>query len=333
MAQPVDLVGAQNFLRRAGENTLQNVHHAIQIGIGLIQLAGGKFRVMLGVHTLVAEDTAHLIHALHAAHDKPLQVQLGGDTQIHINVLCIVMRNKGPGIGAAGNGAEDRRFHLHKAHIIQIAAQIGHELTADLKVALGFGIHDQIHIALAIADLLVREAVELLRQGLQGLGEQGNALGADAHLSLFRAENGALYAYDVSDVVLSETVVLLLIHLVPTGIDLNTAGLVLQVAEGDLSHATLTHQAAGNGHRLSLHGVESVLDFLCMVGDIVFGNGKWVHPRILQGLEFIPAHLKNLLNILLLFDVAVFLLRHSGYPPFVKLFISQWNQCDSKWYP
>ena len=38
----------------------------------LIQLNGGKFGVMLGVHTLVAEDTANLIYTVHATHDQAL---------------------------------------------------------------------------------------------------------------------------------------------------------------------------------------------------------------------------------------------------------------------
>ncbi len=72
---------------------------------------------------------------------------------------------KGPGVGAAGNGAEHGGLHLHEAHIVQIPAQIRYELAADLKVPLGFGIHNEIHIPLAVAQLLVRQTVELLRQG------------------------------------------------------------------------------------------------------------------------------------------------------------------------
>ena len=39
---------------------------------GLIELAGGELGVMLGVHTLVAEDAADLVHTLHAADDQAL---------------------------------------------------------------------------------------------------------------------------------------------------------------------------------------------------------------------------------------------------------------------
>ena len=92
-------------------------------------------------------------------------MQLGGDTHIHIDILRVVVGDKGPGVGAAGDGAEDGRLHLHKAQTVQIAAQERHELAADLEVPLALRVHDQIHIPLAVADLLVGQAVELLRQG------------------------------------------------------------------------------------------------------------------------------------------------------------------------
>ena len=72
VAEPLELIGAENFLRGAGEDALKNVHHAVEIREGLIELAGGELGVVLGVHTLVAEDAADLVHALHTADDQAL---------------------------------------------------------------------------------------------------------------------------------------------------------------------------------------------------------------------------------------------------------------------
>ena len=291
MTQPGDLVGAQNLLGGAGEDALQNIHHAVQVGERLVQLTGGELGIVLGVHALVAEDAAHLVHPLHTADDKPLQVQLCGDAHIHINILGIVVGDEGSGVGAAGNGAENGSLHLHEAQAVQIAAQIGHKLAADLKIALRLGVHNEVHIALAIAHFLIGKAVELLGQGPQGFTQQGDVLGPDTHLALFRAEHGALNTDDVADVVLLEAVIFVQVHLVPAGIELDAAGLILQIAEGDLAHAALGHEAAAYGDGLPLQGVKIILNFLGVVGDIILGNGKRVHPRILQGLEFITAHL------------------------------------------
>ena len=51
---------------------LNQIHHADEIGVSLIKLNAGKFWVVLGIHTLVTEDTAYLIYLFKAAHDKAL---------------------------------------------------------------------------------------------------------------------------------------------------------------------------------------------------------------------------------------------------------------------
>ena len=133
--------------------------------------------------------------------------------------------------------------------------------------------------------------MELLGQGPQGFTHQSDVLGPDTHLALFRAEHGALNADDVADVVLLEAVIFVRVHLVPAGVELDAAGFILQIAEGDLAHAALGHEAAAYGDGLPLQGVKIILNFLGVVGDIILGNGKRVHSRILQGLEFVTAHL------------------------------------------
>ena len=72
LAEPLDLIGAEDLLRGAGEDGLEDVHHAVEVRVGLIELAGRELRVVLGVHALVAEDAADLVHALHAADDQAL---------------------------------------------------------------------------------------------------------------------------------------------------------------------------------------------------------------------------------------------------------------------
>ena len=56
------------------------------------------------VHTLVAEDTADLEHALIAAHEQALEVQLGGDAQVVLLVERVEVRDERLGRGATLNG-------------------------------------------------------------------------------------------------------------------------------------------------------------------------------------------------------------------------------------
>ena len=152
------------------------------------------------------------------------------------------------------------------------------ELGADDEVALHLRVDDQVHISLAVAQLGVGQAVKFLRQGQKGLGQQGHRLHPDGHLPPLGAEHDALHSHDVADIQLLEAVVLLPIHLVPAGIELDAARLVLQVAEGHLAHAPLGHEPPGQRDLAALHGVKIRLDGGAVVGDLIFGDLEGVTP-------------------------------------------------------
>ena len=64
----------------------------MEVRIGLIELDGGELGVVLRVHALVAEDTADLVHAVHAADDESLEVQLRLDAEDHVHIQRVVVR-------------------------------------------------------------------------------------------------------------------------------------------------------------------------------------------------------------------------------------------------
>ena len=98
------------------------------------------------VHALVAENTADLIHPVHAAHDEPLQGQLGSDAHVHVDVQGVVVGDEGPGGGAAGDGVEDGGLNLHKAPGVHEVTHVLDELGADDEVALHLGVDDEVKI-------------------------------------------------------------------------------------------------------------------------------------------------------------------------------------------
>ena len=53
-----------DFLSQVAEHTLGQFHHALIVGVCLIQLHQGKFRVVTGINTLVTEYTANLVNTL-----------------------------------------------------------------------------------------------------------------------------------------------------------------------------------------------------------------------------------------------------------------------------
>ena len=290
-AHPVQLIGSEVFLGEGGVNALGDVHHVVEIGVGLIEFNRGEFGVVLGVHALVAEDAADLIHAIHAADDQALQRQFSRNTHIHIDVERIVVRDERTRCRTAGDGIENGRFNLDIAHIIQIVPQMLDELRTDNKIPLDLRVHDQVNIALTIACFLVGQSVEFLGQRQQGLGQQRDFLCTHRHFAALRTEDFTLDADDISDVVFLEAVILGLVHLVLAGVKLDAACFVLQIAEGHLAHAALGHEPARDRDGLALHLVKMIFDLLRGRGADEAGDGKRVHALCLQLREFFTANL------------------------------------------
>jgi hypothetical protein len=64
---------------------------------------------------LVAETPVDLEHALEAAHQQALEVQLRRDAQVHLLVQRVVVRDERLGVGAARDRVEHGRLHLQEA--------------------------------------------------------------------------------------------------------------------------------------------------------------------------------------------------------------------------
>ena len=67
-----NLGGAQHSLGHMAIHPLGQVHHTVIIGICLVQLHQGEFRVMASIYTFVTEHTPDFIHTLQAAYNQPL---------------------------------------------------------------------------------------------------------------------------------------------------------------------------------------------------------------------------------------------------------------------
>ena len=202
------------------------------------------------VHALVAEDAADLEHALIAAHEQALQVQLGGDAQVALLVERVEVRDERLRGGAALDGLQDGRLHLHVAVVLHVTAE-----SADDRRALAEGlahvvVHDEVHVALAVTGLLVGEAVELLGQRAHCLGEQRQALRGDGELAALGAHDHTRHVDDIAQVQVLQQSPVLLAHLVDAAEELNLGGGVAHHHEGDLALAALGHDAATDAHHV-----------------------------------------------------------------------------------
>ncbi len=76
------------------EEMLGEGHHPIVVFVLDVELHAGELGVVCAIHTLVAEVLADLVYSLEAAYDEPLEIELGGDTHIHVDVEGVEMRDE-----------------------------------------------------------------------------------------------------------------------------------------------------------------------------------------------------------------------------------------------
>ena len=293
-------LAAGHFLCHIAVKILGQIHHAVIVGVGLVQLHQREFRIVPGVQSLVAEHAADLINPLHAAHDQALQVEFQGNSQLQILVQRVKVRLEGTGRRAAGVLHQHRRLHLHESLSVQIPANRADDPGTFDKGLLYLRVHDQIHVSLTIAGVRIRQAVILLRQNLQTLGEQRHFLRVNGDFSGFGRENGAADTENIAHIIFLKILVGILSHIVPRHIALNASGKILNITEGSFSHDTLEHHTSRDGNFLSLQLVVVIPDLLAVVGYIVLRDLKRILARLLQRGQLLPPHLKQLVHILLL---------------------------------
>ena len=284
--------------RGISEDGLGAVHHAVVVGVCLIEFDGGEFRVVLRVHAFVAEDTADLIDPLHAADDESLQRQLGGDAHVHVDVERIVVGDERTGSRAAGDGVEDRSLDFDVTRVIHRLADAGDDLgTLDERV-LDVRVDDEVDVALTVPGVRVLQAVELFRQGQQALGKEFGCGSVDGDLAGLGLEDLTGDFEDVADVPrLLEGLVVVDAEVVTGDVDLDVALAVLDLGEGGLAHDAAGDHAAADGDFLVLECVVIVLDFHALRRLLGGHDLEGVVARLLHGMELIDADLAQTVGV------------------------------------
>ncbi|MNH23089.1 hypothetical protein D3C79_829720 [compost metagenome] len=180
-------------------------------------------------NTFVTEVTVDLEHALEATYHQALQIQLWRDTQVHVDVQRVVVSNKRTSRRTARDHLHHRGFDFHKASAHHEVTDRRHHLRTDLEGVTGFFVGDQIQITLAITGFLIGQAVELVRQRTQGLGQQAQFGTVNGQLAGLGFEQLAACAKDIAQVPLLELLVINAFRqIVARNVQLDTAADVLQ---------------------------------------------------------------------------------------------------------
>ena len=116
-----------------GHQSLEPGRDTEVIRVRLVPLDHRELRVVLGREALVAEVLTQLVHTLEAAHDKPLQVELGRDPQIEVPVQRVVVRYEGPRQRASVLGLQGGRLDLNETLSVEKAPHARYDPSTDGK--------------------------------------------------------------------------------------------------------------------------------------------------------------------------------------------------------
>ncbi len=195
-----------------GADLLQHLlgegHAPEQVLVADVELHAGELGVVGLVHALVAEVLAHLVDALEAAHDEALQVELRSDAHVHVLVQGVEVCDERACRCTAGDVLQDGGVHLGVAGIVEDAAHGAYDGGSLEERVLHSGVHHQVDVALAVAQLGVVEGVVDLAVGvclhhgqrLQALRQHGHLQHVNAHLARLRAEHISLHTDEVAQV-------------------------------------------------------------------------------------------------------------------------------------
>ena len=183
------VAAAERVFDGRNDHALDEIHHVGVVSEGLVGLQHREFGVVPDVDALVAKDPAELEDPFHASDDQPLQVQLEGDPQVHVDVEGVVMGDEWPRGGTALNAAEDRTFDLPEAVILQVAPDGPDRASPHLEDVAGPFVRHEVDVALAVAHLDVGESLVLVRRRPQRLAQHLETLDGDGDLALVGAHN------------------------------------------------------------------------------------------------------------------------------------------------
>ena len=223
---------------------------------------------MCAVHTLIAEVLANLVHALKSAHDKALQIKLGGDAHVHVCAQRVEVCDEGACGCTAGNALQGGSLHFGVSRFVQDVAHGAQDGGALQEGFLHAGVYNEVHITLAVSQFGVIERVIYLSvlllyhgQRLQTLGQHGHVHGMDGDLSGLGAEYIALDADEVAQVeaLLEHDIVKCGVFGVGTkgvtgDVHLDAAFAVQQFHECGLALHTLAHDASGHTNHPAVFG-------------------------------------------------------------------------------
>ena len=275
--------GAVDVQRQGAQHLLGEIHQIAVIGIGHIEFQHGEFWVMANGDPLVPEVTVDFVHALEATDHQTLQIELGGNTQVHVDIQRIVMGDEGASGGTAWDHLHHGGFHFHELLGVQEVTDTVDHLVTDLEGLARLFVGNQIQVTLTATGFLIGQTLVLFRQRTQRLGQQTDVGNVHGEFTGIGTEYGPFHADDIAQIPLLELLVVEAFGQIVTGdIDLYLAAHVLQGGKRGLAHDAAGHDTTGDLHlgiqRRQLVGTLVTELLMDLAGDMV--TAEVVRERI-----------------------------------------------------
>ena len=186
--------------RGAHDELLGQRHHVGDVGVRLVRLHHRELGVVPAGQPLVAEHPPDLEHAVHAADDEALEVQLEGDPQIQRHVQHVVVGDERASVGAPRVDVQHRCLDLDEAALAERPPEAGDDLVAHVERPPRIGVDGEVDVALAEPRVRVGQTVPLVGERSQRLGEQLEAVDLHRQLARPRRHHRAVHADPVAPV-------------------------------------------------------------------------------------------------------------------------------------
>ncbi len=161
----------EDVLRHGLDERLDPGHRVGVVGVRLVPLEHRELGVVLERDALVAEVLAELVDALEPADDQALEIELRRDAEIEVALELVVVRHEGACERSAVARLQHRRLDLDEALAVEVGAHGGDDARPQDEGGSRLLVDEQVQVALAVAELDVREPVERVGQRLRVAGE------------------------------------------------------------------------------------------------------------------------------------------------------------------
>lgn len=150
-------LAASEILDQTLDQALSDIHEVVHVCICHVEFADGELGVMCQVDAFVTEDAPNFVDAVEATDDELLQIELGSDTEVKIEVEIVMVRDERLGGRASSDHAHHGRLNFEETEGVKEAAEVINYLATSNESAARLLRNDEVQVSLAVASLLVLE--------------------------------------------------------------------------------------------------------------------------------------------------------------------------------